>query len=276
MHVAGRLPRHTRAVAVAPWSGAACADADAARAAARSPITALRTELDAVTASWADSAHARLKALNATYAGLPNWQRTNVKDFYETQFVYLTQLAANPAPHLEISWTTRFNAFLPYPKADPYNYALRPLPAWALNSTFETDNEGARFYRNVSDAVDTINVMAYDATGLKFNYSTIFTNFALGGADLRKVNMGFEPGEQAAHGVWEGLEKDKEVAQFVKEHNIGGCMIWAMNPSPKQAPTGSKLCPETAAALAEIIQPTYAWGPAPNYTKCDATAGWAL
>ena len=58
--------------------------------------------------------------------------------------------------------------------------------------------------------------------------------------------------------------------------DIGGCMIWAMNPSPKQAPTGSTLCPETAAALAEIIEPTYAWGPPPNYTKCDTSTGWAL
>ena len=39
--------------------------------------------------------------------------------------------------------------------------------------------------------------MAYDATGLKFDYATIFDNFArLGKVDLRKVNMGFEPGEQ--------------------------------------------------------------------------------
>jgi GH18 family chitinase len=236
-------------------------------------ISSLRSELDQVASSWEQSARKRHAALNATYHKLEPWQRQNVKEFYATQFTYLEQVAANPPPHLEISWTTRFNAWVP--AADPYNYAEKPLPAWALNSTFESDNEGAKFYSNVSDLVDTINVMAYDATGLKFNYSTIFNNFAnLGGVDLRKVNMGFEPGEQAASGVWEGLDKDKEVAKYVKDKNIGGCMIWAMNPSPKQAPTGSKLCPKTAAALNPILEPTYAWGPPPKYTKCDPSTGY--
>ena len=32
---------------------------------------------------------------------------------YATQFLYLKELAANTAPHLEISWTTRFNAWVP-------------------------------------------------------------------------------------------------------------------------------------------------------------------
>lgn len=237
-------------------------------------ITTLRTELDAVAASWADSANKRLAAMQKTYNALEDWEKNNVKQFYETNFAYLAQVASNPAPHLEISWTTRFNAWVP--KDDPYNYALNdPLPQWAQDSNFETDNEGAKFYANVSDAIDTINVMAYDATGLIFDYAQIFDNFQrLGNVDMRKVNMGFEPGEQAASGVWEGLEKDKEVAQFVKDNNIGGCMIWAINPNPKQAPTGSSLCPETAAALNPILQPTYAWGPAPNYTKCNPSTGY--
>ena len=46
--------------------------------------------------------------------------------------------------------------------------------------------------------------MAYDATGLLFDYETIFHNYmTLGGVDLRKLNIGFEPGEQAASGTWE-------------------------------------------------------------------------
>jgi len=176
-------------------------------------------------------------------------------------------------PHLEISWTTRFNAWVP--EHDPYNYALRPLPAWALNSTFETDNEGAKFYPNISAVVDTINIMAYDATGLKFDYPKIFDNFArLGNVDLRKVNMGFEPGEQASGGVWEGLEKDKEVGEYVKKHSIGGAMIWAINPDIKTNPKGTRVCPQTATALNKILEPTFAWGPAPNYTKCDPTTGY--
>ena len=43
------------------------------------------------------------------------------------------------------------------PSDDPYNYATNdPLPAWAQNSTFESDNEGPKFYANVSDKIDTI------------------------------------------------------------------------------------------------------------------------
>jgi len=117
--------------------------------------------------------------------------------------------------------------------------------------------------------------MAYDATGLKFDYKQIFDNFArLGNVDLRKVNMGFEPGEQAASGVWEGLDKDKATTQYIKDNNIGGSMIWAMNPNAKQAPTGSTLCPKTAAALNPILQPTYAWGPAPTYSKVNPSTGF--
>jgi len=237
-------------------------------------ISSLRTELDAVAKNWHATATERLAAMKAEYAGLENWKKVNVKQFYETNFQYLKEVAANPAPHLEISWTTRFNAWVP--KDDPYNYATnKPLPAWAQNSTFESDNEGTKFYADVADKVDTINVMAYDATGLKFNYQQIFENFQrLGNVDLRKVNMGFEPGEQAASGVWEGLDKDKEVTQYIKDHNIGGSMIWAMNPNAKQAPTGHTLCPKTAAALNPILEPTYAWGPAPTYSKVDPSSGF--
>ena len=72
----------------------------------------------------------------------------------------------------------------------------------------------------------------------------------------------------------QGLEKDKNVTQFVKDRNIGGAMIWAANPSPKTNPRGAKLCPQTADALKNILQPTYAWGPPPRYTKCDPSTGY--
>ena len=112
-------------------------------------ISTLRTELDAVAAVWAQSATARLAALHATFSGLQPWQKSSVKQWYATQFLYLKEVAANKPPHLEISWTTRFNAWVP--KDDPYNYVTNdPLPAWARNSSFATDNEGARFYANVS------------------------------------------------------------------------------------------------------------------------------
>lgn len=48
----------------------------------------------------------------------------------------------NTAPHLEISWCTRFNAFVP--KDDPFNYAL---PGTKVpNVTYATDNEGTNFW----------------------------------------------------------------------------------------------------------------------------------
>ena len=70
-----------------------------------------------------------------------------------------------------------------------------------------------------------------------------------------------------------GLAKDENVTRFIKEHNVGGAMIWAANPDPKTNPHGTKLCPQTAAALNPILQPTYAFGAPPNYTKCDASTG---
>merc|ERR1712233_58537 len=47
-----------------------------------------------------------------------------------------------------------------------------------------------------------------------------------------KVNIGFEPGEQAAGGVWEGMDADKEYARYAYENGYGGAMIWAANPNP--------------------------------------------
>lgn len=74
--------------------------------------------------------------------------------------------------------------------------------------------------------------------------------------------------------MWEGLDKDKEVTRYIKDNNIGGSMIWAMNPNAKQAPTGSHLCPQTAKALNPILQPTYAWGPVPTYSKVNPSTGF--
>merc|ERR1711957_6205 len=87
------------------------------------------------------------------------------------------------------------------------------------------------------------------------------------------INIGFEPGEQAAGGAWEGLEADKQFAKFALDKGFGGAMIWAANPNPLQAPTGSTLCPQTAAAVAEIIKPQYAWGAA-KWTKCTSSGWW--
>ena len=86
--------------------------------------------------------------------------------------------------------------------------------------------------------------------------------------------MGFEPGEQAAGGKWEGRPVDMATARMVKRRGFGGCMVWAANPSSEQAPRGAVLAPEVAAGLAAILEPTFRWGPAPVYTKADPESGW--
>lgn len=200
------------------------------------------------------------------------WQRNNAKDFYGTNLKYLTELQANPVPHLEISWCTRFNAFVP--KDDPFNYALpgSKMP----NVTYPTDNEGTHFWPQVGDLVDTVNIMAYDAGGLKFNFTTILENFVnIGNVSKHKINMGFEPGQQYAGGVWEGMDVDTNATQWIKDNDFGGAMIWAVNPSSKQNPSGAVKCPIVANALNKILSPVYAWGPPPKYTKCNPSTGWA-
>merc|ERR1712032_1526656 len=93
--------------------------------------------------------------------------------YYETNFKYLDEVAANPVPYLEISWTTRFNAFLP--EGNPWNY-LTP-DSEIPEKNYETDNEGKKLWPEAGKNIDTVNIMAYDAGGIKFNFETILKNF---------------------------------------------------------------------------------------------------
>lgn len=78
----------------------------------------------------------------------------------------------------------------------------------------------------------------------ELQFSIILSNFEiLGGVDPRKINMGFEAGEQAAGGIWEGEERDEEATRDIVRRNSGGAMIWAVNPNSVQHPQASKLCP---------------------------------
>merc|ERR1712072_1178173 len=109
---------------------------------------------------------------------------------------------------------------------------------------YETDNEGKTIRPLAGDDIHTINIMAYDAGGIQFNFETILKNFVAYSGDPNiagKINIGFEPGEQAAGGVWEGMDVDKAAAQFALDNGFGGAMIWAANPNPQQAPEGSHL-----------------------------------
>merc|ERR1712176_1744088 len=213
-------------------------------------IDQLRVEFDDVAKNWASNAAAKKAAMQSEYNSLEDWKKKNVAHYYETNFKYLDEVAANPVPHLEISWTTRFNAFLPEDDRWNYLYPNSTVP----EKNYETDNEGLKIWPGAGKDIDTVNIMAYDAGGIK-------------------INMGFEPGEQAAGGQWEGMDADKQFAKFAFDNGYGGAMIWAANPNPQQAPTGSKLCPEVAAALVDIVRPEYAWG-ASTWTKCTSSGWW--
>jgi len=239
-------------------------------------ITELRSSLDEVATNWYDTAKARRTAMNNTYNALESWKKTNVKDFYESNIRYLGEVIEQPVPYLEISWCTRFNAFLP--EGDVWNYLLPD--SGRMTKNFESDNEGKKIWPSIGDKVDSIQVMAYDAgtpdgKSLRFNFSTILSNFRVqGGVNERKINMGFEAGEQAAGGIWEGEEADEAATRDILQRNSGGAMIWAINPNAKQHPEASKLCPILAANLEKILSPTYAFGPAPTFTKCNPSTGF--
>lgn len=239
-------------------------------------VTELRSQFDGVASNWVATATTRMNAMNNSYNALENWKKTNVKDFYETSIRYLAEVITQPVPYLEISWTTRFNAFLP--KDDKWNY-LNP-DSGLMDKNFATDDEGFKLWPQVGDIIDTVNIMAYDAGtpdggSLSFNFSTILSNFEIqGGVDPRKINMGFEAGEQAAGGIWEGEDADEAATRDILRRNSGGAMIWAVNPNSVQHPQASKLCPLLAKGLNKILQPTYAWGPAPTFTKCNPNTGF--
>jgi len=242
-------------------------------------VTELRKQFDEdVAPNWYATAAAKQKAMNDTFNALEGWKQQNVKDFYDTSIRYLGEVQNNPVPHLEISWTTRFNAFLP--ETDKWNYLLPDSGRMGEGFHFESDDEGFKLWPQVGDIIDTINIMAYDAGtpdggSLRFNFSTILSNFrVLGGVNERKINMGFEAGEQAAGGIWEGEEADEAATQDILKRNSGGAMIWAVNPNAAQHPLANKLCPELAKNLNRILSPEYGWGPAPVYTHCNPNTGF--
>merc|ERR1711907_503789 len=182
----------------------------------------------------------------------------------------------------EISWTTRFNAFLP--PNDPLNYLMPDSPVPNATSHFETDYEGNKLWPQVGGFIDTVNIMAYDAGSpagpLKINFTTVLSNFAkYGNVPASKINMGFEPGEQSGAGVWEGEALDEEVATAIKNKQTGdrtggGVAEWAINPNSVQAPKASVMAPKQAQAMNKILNPPWPFGTAPTYTKCGPDGMW--
>ena len=156
-------------------------------------VVALRKELDKVADTWVASVFARKDAMEQQFSaafgdegdgGLETLEdKLSVSPYYETHLAYLMEVASNGVPHLEISWSTRFNAFVP--DDDPYNYLKPGTPK--PNTTFETDNEGKKLWSRIKDSVDTVNIMAYDASGLYFDYEKVLENFVSHGVPKEKV-----------------------------------------------------------------------------------------
>jgi len=243
-------------------------------------ITELRTRFDAYEKNWQSNANARIKALQAQYKQKCGTKCANAARYwYISNINHLKEVALMPAPHLEISWTTRFNAFLPSSNlTDRFNYLTEDSAHPNEAFVFETDNEGQWFWPQVAHIVDTVNIMAYDqgkfgGKPLNLDFGVILDNFAkFGNISRDKINMGFEPGPQAGGGKWEGQAADEAAAkEIVTKNTGGGVAIWAVNPTPNKY-NASIYTAQTSQALHEIINPSFAYGTAPDYTK--TTNGW--
>jgi hypothetical protein len=236
-------------------------------------INTVRQQLSTFTSSvWNSNAESRYNDLNTAYNKMPQWQK-NESPYYPSNMKYMKELQQNGPPYFQISWTTRFNAFLN--KSDPFNYLA---PGSPVPPPFATDNEGLKIWPSSGNAIDSLNIMAYDggspAGPLKFNFDQILRNFAAYGPPAWKQNMGFEPGEQNAGGVWEGITTDEQVAQFIRQKAYGGAMVWAINPDASELPKSAHWAPILAKALNGIIEPTWYNGKVPTYSKCNPQTGW--
>ena len=141
----------------------------------------------------------------------------------------------------QLGYTTRFNAFWNN-DTKPENYTY-----------FKSDGEGLTIEKTLNDLgsslnsiVNWVHIMQYDVPPTDLNcpdrftlstYIGVFNAFARF-VDKDKIIMGFEPGKQAAGGLWEGSQVDKDVINYVQETNYGGVMFWAMNEHASLPETG--------------------------------------
>ena len=149
----------------------------------------------------------------------------------------------NGMRNMSIGYTTRFNAF--------WDDAHHNVPSGY--SHFASDGEGLSIEEtlnsmgsSLNELVDWVHIMQYDVPPNDLNatyhftlqtYITTFDAFAKH-INKDKIVMGFEPGPQAAGGVWEGETVDDQVIDYVNRANLGGVMFWAMNERGNSPSTG--------------------------------------
>jgi len=229
-------------------------------------IKAISSEFDLIKPQWVSTANKRMQNLIKTKNNAP---------YYKTNIHYLKQVAANGPPEFEISWTTRFNAFID-PNA-PFNIYEPSSPHPKV--PFLTDNEGAKIWPKSGQYLGSANIMAYDAGSdagpLILNFEQILDNFkTIGNVNASKVNMGFEPGKEFGGGHWEGLDRDMNVSHYVNDNRFGGIMVWAINPNAKSANESAHWAPILAEAVNKNLNPVWPYGDAPVYDKCNPSSGW--
>jgi len=149
-----------------------------------------------------------------------------------------SKLDSNGLQHKKISYTTRWNCFWTSADAPSYN----ALP-------FDSDGECLDTFQHASPSdVDWVNLMMYDAgPGTAFNgvqhfgmdeYNSVLD----AGAKVlpkSKIVMGFEPGNQAVEGIWEGFDIDFQVTNKMKSNGNGGIMFWAANEAESKQNPGT-------------------------------------
>ena len=86
-------------------------------------------------------------------------------------------------------------------------------------------------------------------------YKDVFDTFARH-IDPSKIVMGFEPGGQAAGGVWEGMAIDKSVIDYIASIPYGGSMFWAIN---QPAYNSSEVTGDNAYELANYSQQKFGY-----------------
>jgi hypothetical protein len=112
----------------------------------------------------------------------------------------------------------------------------------------------------LDQVINFCNIMAYDVgpeympnnqTWTLHAYDDLLRTFVDAGVPLTTMVMGFEPGGQAAGGVWEGFEVDRQMIRRAVEVNLGGVMFWAINQPPMGTPDVTGLNADVLARYAQ-------------------------